>query len=120
MRCGTCRGLKITVCKADFSSLQAFRIFQANMSSINFGFAVFTLRSLTFRRLLRWNGWHCVARRLGVPVRENTLVALVAGASSREPTRPVMVERAFVAFLTLALEVELAQFARLSDNGSLG
>ena len=100
--------------------MQAFRIFQANMSSVNFGFALFTRRSLTFRRLLRWNGWHCIARRLGVPVRKHALVAVVACASSREPTRPVMVERAFVAVLTLALEVELAQFARLSDNGSLG
>jgi hypothetical protein len=31
-----------------------------------------------------------------------------------------MVERAVFAFLALALEVELAKFARLSNNGSFG
>ena len=51
-------------------------------------------------------------------MRENALVAFVACACCREPTRSVMVERAVFAFLAHALDVELAKFARLSNDCS--
>jgi hypothetical protein len=94
-------------------------ISQANISSIIFRLTISALRAL-HRGLLRRNGWHCIACRLGVPVTEDTLVAFIARAGCRELTWSVVVERAILAFLALALEVELTKFARLGYDCSLG
>ena len=51
---------------------------------------------------------------------EDTLVAFIARAGCRELTWSVVVERAILAFLALALEVELTKFARLGYDCSLG
>ena len=92
----------------------------ANISSIIFRLTIDALRALHRGLLLRRNGWHCIACRLGVPVTEDTLVAFIARAGCRELTWSVVVERAILAFLALALEVELTKFARLGYDCSLG